>query len=290
MNYTYLHDGLEHWRQVSPDKIAIEMDETESLTYAALGDWSDGVAGRLIAAGVCPGDRVIVTGANAMAFVASAFGILKAGAIIVPLNDRFTGPELRYLIDFSGAAAIVADSGRQLLVESLGIAVPSISFAEIEDLRQAPCDEWRSIDAGSDPVAMIVFTSGSTGTPKGVMLSHSGQLGRFLEIMLFSPGLGPNTNAMMPMGIQAAPGTAWGFMFSSVIGGTFYFNSKYNAHKTLSTLVNKRIDFFNAVPLIYREVSKLPEFATADLSHLAFARCGGARLPTEVWNAWDARE
>ena len=235
LKYVYLHDGLEHWRRVSPDKIAVEMDQAESLTYAQLGDWSDGVAGRLIAAGVQPGDRVIVTGANAMAFIAAAFGTLKAGGIVVPLNDRFTATELRYLIEFSGAAAIVADAPRSHLAAGLELAVPLIDFAEVETLRHSACDSWRDVRLGADATAMIVFTSGSTGTPKGVMLGHAEQLGRYLEIMLFSPGLGPNTNAMMPMGIQAAPGTAWGYMFSSVIGGTFYFNSKYNAEKTLAT-------------------------------------------------------
>ena len=279
MKYAHLHDGLEHWRRVSPDKVAVEMDQAESLTYAELGDWSDGVASRLMESGVKSGDRVIVVGSNAMAFIASAFGTLKAGGVIVPLNDRFTVPELRYLIEFSEAAAIIADSPRYTLIESIGLPVPLIDFGEIEALRQAPGGDWKAVELPADAIAMIVFTSGSTGTPKGVMLSHADHLGRYLEIMLFSPGLGPNTNAMMPMGIQAAPGTAWGYMFSSVIGGTFYFNSKYNAHRTLATLVDKKINFFNAVPLIYKEVSRLPEFIDSDLSNLTFARCGARVCP-----------
>ena len=290
MKYTYLHDGLEHWRRVSPDKIAVEMDLTASVTYAELGDWSDGVAKCLADEGVKPGEHVVVIGSNSLAFIASAFGVLKAGAVVVPLNDRFTGPELRYLLEFSEAAAVIADGPRRSLIAELGLPVPMIGFDDVERLRNAEGCEWQAVDLPADAIAMIVFTSGSTGTPKGVMLSHADHLGRYLEIMLFSSGLGPNTNAMMPMGIQAAPGTAWGYMFSSVIGGTFYFNSKYNAHKTLATLVSKRVNFFNAVPLIYKEVSRLPEFADADLSDLTFARCGGARLPSETWQAWSDKD
>ena len=286
MKHTYLHDGLEHWRKVAPEKIAVEMDLTASLTYAELGDWSDGIARRLASEKVKPGDRVVLIGSNSLAFIASAFGILKAGATIVPLNDRFTGPELRYLIEFSEAAAVIADSPRYSLIAGLDMPVALIDLVEVERLRESGSCEWQEVDLPSDAIAMIVFTSGSTGTPKGVMLSHADHLGRYLEIMLFSPGLGPNTNAMMPMGIQAAPGTAWGYMFSSVIGGTFYFNSKYNAQITLTTLKEKRISFFNAVPLIYKEVSRLPEFSGADLSELTFARCGGARLPSETWQVW----
>ena len=286
LKYVYLHDGLEHWRTAAPDKIAVEMDLTASVTYAELGHWSDGVARRLAAGGVKAGDRVVVIGSNSLAFIASAFGVLKAGAVIVPLNDRFKGPELRYLIDFSGAAMVVADGPRHALIADLGLSIPLIDFEEVDRLRDAPTERWQPVELPADAIAMIVFTSGSTGTPKGVMLSHADHLGRYLELMLFSPGVGPDTNAMMPMGIQAAPGTAWGYMFSSVIGGTFYFNSKYNAQITLSTLVKKRISFFNAVPLIYKEISKLPEFAEADLSSLTFARCGGARLPSETWQAW----
>ena len=286
MKYANLHDGLEHWRDVSPGKVAVEMDLTSAVTYSQLGNWSDAVARRLVAEGAQPGDRVVVVGSNSLALIASAFGILKAGAIIVPLNDRFTASELLHLIKFSGAAIIIADGPRHALVAGLDLPLPLISFDEVEGLRNVLCDRWPPVHLAADAIAMIVFTSGSTGSPKGVMLSHADHLGRFLEMMLFSPGLGPNTNAMMPMGIQAAPGTAWGYMFSSVIGGTFYFNSKYDAAKTLRTLVEKRIDFLNAVPLIYKEISRLPEFAESDLSNLTFARCGGSRLPGETWSAW----
>ena len=286
LKYANLHDGLEHWRDVSPDKVAVEMDLASAVTYSQLGSWSDGVARRLAAEGVQPGDRIVVVGSNSLALIASAFGILKVGAIVVPLNDRFTAPELRHLIEFSGAAVVIADGPRQSLVASLNLPVPLLSFDEVNGLRDIAADRWHPVHLPANAIAMIVFTSGSTGSPKGVMLSHADHLGRFLEIMLFSPGLGPNTNAMMPMGIQGAPGTAWGYMFSSVIGGTFYFNSKYDAEKTLRTLIEKRIDFLNAVPLIYKEISRLPRFAQADLSNLTFARCGGSRLPSETWQAW----
>lgn len=287
LKYAYLHDGLEHWRRVTPDKPAVVMDQRHALTYAELGAWSDGVAQRLIGLGVSSGDRVVVVGANALTFVAAVFGVLKAGAIVVPLNDRYTASELKYLIQFSEAAAVIADGPRAAIVGELALPIPLLTYDDLDPLRDGTWQGWTAVERPAEPVAMIVFTSGSTGTPKGVMLGHTEQLGRYMEIMLFSPDLGPGTKAMMPMGIQAAPGTAWGYMFSTVIGGTFYFNSRYSAEQTLATLIDQRIDFFNAVPLIYKEVSRLPRFAEADLSALSFARCGGARLPSEVWSAWN---
>lgn len=281
-----LHDGLEYWRRNTPHKTAVVLDDTDTLSYEELGRWSDGIASQLMASGVEAGDRVGISAANSLEWVASAFAVLKCGAIIAPMNERFVADEFRYLIEFCEPSIIIADERRRETMASLAQTPPILAIENMGAYRSGPPDGWRPERVSSDAAAMIVFTSGSSGTPKGVVLSHDEQLGKFFEMTLGAPELGPDTRSLMPLGIQSAPGTAWGYLFSSTIGGTFYFMRRYSAEATLATLAEQRITTFVAFPLLYREVSNLPGFTSADLSSLTFARCGGATLPRDTWTRW----
>src|SRR6476620_4901307 len=121
----------------------------DRVTYAQLWDRATRVAGGLRAAGVQPGDRVANRLPNGNDWVYAFWGTLLAGAVVVPVNTRFAEPEVRYVVEDSGAAYVVEP----------GAPLPDGDPLEVTD--QAHTD-----------LAGIFYTSGTTGFPKGAMTTH----------------------------------------------------------------------------------------------------------------------
>ncbi|MBW6522661.1 AMP-binding protein [Sphingomonas sp. RHCKR47] len=284
-----LHDGVSYWARRRPRHPAIVIDDQPPLDYGTLDRWSDGIACRLQSMGVTPGDRVGVAAANCLAWPAVAIAILKAGGIITPFNDRLVGDELAYLAGYSDPRVIVADDTRAALLRQEGVAVPLLAFEELDADRGGGPAGWTPVRIESEAVAMIIFTSGSTARPKGAMMTHGNYLAKYMEMRLLDPRLGPDTRSLMPLGLHSSPGTPWGILFTTTLGGTLYATTKYQAAQTLRTLRDQRINFFLGVPMIYDQIAREPGFPEADLSALTFARVGGATPSPDMLATWRAK-
>ena len=126
-----MHDGLDYWARRSPEKVAVVLDQDQRLTYAELARWSDGVAEHLQKSGIGPCQNVAIAAANALAWVAAAFGVLKTGATIAPFNDHLLGEELAYLAEYSEASLIITDGARAARLDDAGVATARLAFDDI---------------------------------------------------------------------------------------------------------------------------------------------------------------
>ena len=106
-------DGLSYWARQAPGRPAIVFDGTDRVDYQTLDRWTDAAAHAHAAAGLRPGERIGIIGDNSLEWVVAAIGALKLGAVVVPLNNRFTPDELRYLIDDSGPVTVFADEAHR---------------------------------------------------------------------------------------------------------------------------------------------------------------------------------
>ena len=162
------------------------------LTYRELHERVTAVSGALIEAGVGPGDRVAVWAPNGSEWLLIALGTLGAGAALVPVSTRFTGPEALDVIGRSGARALFV-AGDFLGVDRLGELLRAAGPDGLERLGlvvQMPEELDVFLQAGSlaearrraaevrpGDVSDIMFTSGTTGRSKGAMTSHERSLG-----------------------------------------------------------------------------------------------------------------
>lgn len=283
-----LHDGLAYWARRAPNHGAAVFVGHGSLTYGELARWSDGVAQQLQKAGIVAGDNVAIAGANCLEWVAAAFGVLKAGGTLAPFNDRLLSEELAYLADYSEAKLIIADAPRAELLDRAGVSTARLALENLRELRNGPSQPLTEVRVDSANTAMLIFTSGSTARPKGAMMGHGNYLAKFMEMRLLAPELSPQTRSLMPFGLHSSPGLPWGILFTTTLGGTLYFVERYDAASTLRTLVDEQITFFIGVPMVYEQVSRLPEFSGSDLSRLSFARIGGATPLPETLERWRA--
>lgn len=151
--------------QREADNVAIEHADV-SVTYAQLRAMADGVAGRLRAAGVEPGDAVGVSVSRSPAMIAALLGVLTAGAGYVAIDPAYPPARLEYMIADSGIRVAVADESAAAQMAALGVStVPASGPFAIGDMTSP----------GSNPsdLAYVTYTSGSTGRPKGIRMSHA---------------------------------------------------------------------------------------------------------------------
>ncbi|MEV4643282.1 AMP-binding protein [Saccharopolyspora sp. NPDC049357] len=184
-----LPEHLRHWAKTRPDTIAISFYGRD-ITYAEYDELSDRFAGWLGERGVAAGDRVGVFLSNCPQFLIAMVGVLKAGAVHVPINPMFRGHELRYELDDAGVTVLLAQDEFADLVESVRGDTPvrHVAYTGLADLLTAEPDvpvpfeltaersDWADISASapaearpSDPdaLAALNYTGGTTGLPKG---------------------------------------------------------------------------------------------------------------------------
>ncbi len=156
-------------------KVALQRTEQEGLSrlsYRDLRALASSTARRLREAGVEPGDRVMLGGANHPAWPVAFFGILYAGATVVPVDAAIEPDVSRVLAEASKAKIFLSDEKVRRRVED---STPGVAFWDLLDvLVPGPgLDEAPSREVASDDVAALIYTSGTTGSPKGVMLTHA---------------------------------------------------------------------------------------------------------------------
>ncbi len=156
-------------RQVAetPDAPAVT-DGAVMLTYAQLNGRADRFALDVIGRGVRPGDAVGVLVERSIETVTTVLGLMKAGAVYVPLDARYPADRIRHVLADTGATLVVTDeaSEPQLPADAADVFVIG-STPRGEEQREAPGVGVRSGDA-----AYVMYTSGSTGVPKGIVVTH----------------------------------------------------------------------------------------------------------------------
>jgi long-chain acyl-CoA synthetase len=145
----------------------------EKLTYRELHGWalfwSHSLAGR----GISPGDRVLLWGPNSAGWIASFWGILLRGAIVVPMDSAASPDFVQRVINDAGVKLILR--GRQQA--ELPGAPPSMVINDLRDVSATPPPSFETgLDSGAastrSTIAEILYTSGTTGEPRGVVLTH----------------------------------------------------------------------------------------------------------------------
>jgi long-chain acyl-CoA synthetase len=242
------------------------------VDYAQLDRASAHVAARLAAEGIRPGDRVGLMAPNVPEFVAAYYGILRAGAVVVPLDTELKRDELRFMLADAGASLLI--SWRELRATGAAPAwfVAPGSFFD-EGAPASPLAAHVERDPGD--TAVILYTSGTTGQPRGVELTHA-NLAHNARTMATLFGFGPGDAVLGALPLSHAFGQTCTLNAALLAGARVVLVSKAEWVDGVTVLVG--------VPSLYAAL--LGGAGDATPPRLCIA--GGAPLAPELIDAWEA--
>ncbi|WP_328923834.1 long-chain fatty acid--CoA ligase [Streptomyces sp. NBC_00190] len=292
---TNLALNLARTAAANPDGTAIQLDGL-ALDYRSLDERSARVAGWLAAQGVGPGDRVAILLPNIPHFAVAYYGILRAGAVAVPMNPLLKSAEIGYGAGDCGARLILA-WGPALAEAGAAAAELGIDCVDVtaEDFGAAlaatvPCTEV--VDRDTDDLAVLLYTSGTTGRPKGARLTHG--------------NLGSNTATVARMLKMSASDTVFGGLpFFHVFGQTCGLNAavltgarvtllpRFDAAKALEILSRDHVTVMEGVPTMFLGLLAAADAngstgLTGDSSALRLCVTGGSAMPVEVLHRFES--
>ena len=244
------------------------------------------VAVGLAGLGVEPGDRVVVLTMNTPEVFVGYHAIWRAGAVVTPVIFLQTPPELRHILEDSGARAAIVSPELLPLIEAAsdGLDLRLIVIGEVPDgVAATTFGELERAEPGSivpradDDLAALLYTGGTTGRAKGVMLSHHGlwEAGRGLDLVARSMG---TTRTLLPLPLSHAYG------LNVLVSGLHSAQQQvlvmqrwFDPQGWLELVSAHRLESSPVVPSMMQMLLDQP-YAEHDLSSLQTFGCGGAPL------------
>jgi fatty-acyl-CoA synthase len=297
-----------------PDKPFIVYYDSP-LSYARFRQDCERVAGWLQQdCGVKAGDRVLLYMQNSPQWVIAYYAILRANAVVVPINPMNRTEELRHYVSDSGAStALVAQDlypqiaplrGGKEGLRHLGVAAYSDYLSERTDLALPPfvaapresitgpgVTLWHEIlgqgrqpgphTAGPDDLCVMPYTSGTTGQPKGCMHTHRSVMSTLVGgVQWFSRTQDAVYLSVLPFfHVTGMAGSMNGPIFA---GATIVILSRWDRDVAAQCIQRQRIGIWQAISTMVVDFLSNPHLGEYDLSSLQGVRGGGAAMPEAI--------
>ncbi|WP_426565948.1 long-chain-fatty-acid--CoA ligase [Angustibacter sp. McL0619] len=274
-----------------PDHIALRLNE-QTISYQQLAEASERVAGLLVANGVTPGDRVAVMLPNVPEFALVYYGVLRVGAVVVPMNPLLKAREIAYYLSDSQARVVfaspaAADEVVKALPEDVGtstIVVEPDSFAKLLS------DQDRVdtvVDRAAEDTAVVLYTSGTTGQPKGAELTHANLVSNAEVTQSDLVQLTGDDLVFGGLPLFHSFGQTCTLNVSMAAGATLLLLPRFNAAAAAELSATYGVTVFAGVPTMYAALVGLEE--APRLPDLRTCISGGAALPVEVLHRFEEK-
>jgi long-chain acyl-CoA synthetase len=301
---------LEHQAILAPDRVALTCRDV-NVTYGQLNARASQIAAGLAALGIQPGDHVALSCPNVPWFPMAYYGILKAGAVVVPLNVLLKPREIAYHLQDSDAKALLVFEGtpelpmaqmaragcdeagcRNLVVMTLDPAAPapvspSLTLGQLMHA-QPPAFDTRA--RRPEDTAVMLYTSGTTGQPKGAELTHANMtMNAICSREMFAPGArGGLSQDVHLITLPLFHSTAQTCQMNAGIyaGSRLVLLPRFEPKGVLETMQREQVGFWIGVPTMYwallKQIDAEGGSPGAIAEHLRVCASGGAPMPVEV--------
>ena len=290
----------------------------ERVSYEAFARAALAIAAVLQEAGLQKGDRVTIAMRNLPEWPAAVFGCVLSGGIATLLNAWWTGPELEYGLNDSGAKVAMVDRERleriaghlhicpalqRIFVSRAGEEVAHPKVVKLETVIGA-ANSWKelpiwplpSVPLDAEDDATILYTSGTTGKPKGAVGTHRNscsavmarpyiQARNFLRRGEQLPALDPNApqkSVLLVVPLFHTTGFHASLLPLMAAGGKAVLMHKWDPELAMQLIERERINATGGVPTIAWQLVEHPAFGKYDLSSLESVAYGGAPAATEL--------
>jgi malonyl-CoA/methylmalonyl-CoA synthetase len=257
----------------APERPALGDAAGRWLTYGELDARSRIVAARLAAAGLQPGERLLLCAAASLDVAVAYVAAQRLGLVVVPANTAYTRRELDHIVDVARpAGAIVDEDERAGWMQ--GARVVCRPDVDLEDGPEPPLDR-----AQRDDPALIIFTSGTTGAPKGAVLS-SGNLLAGAEALRIAWRWTAADRLVLALPLFHVHGLGVGLHGTLTAGASAVLLPKFGVDEVLDAVGDERVTLFFGVPTMYERFAASPR--CGELARLRLCVSGSAALPERL--------
>ncbi len=278
------------------EKIAVRTTAGEEVSYAALAAGVNRAGNVLRAAGIAPGERVLMMIKDCPAFLYVFWGAIKAGIVPVPINTLLRAPDYAYMIEDSGCSAVVYSPefaaeveqalgalderpGLALLTEGEGDSLASRMSAAAETLEAVPA---RATDE-----CFWLYSSGSTGRPKGAVHLHRSMVVTSQLYGVETLGVSEDDVCFSAAKLFFAYGLGNAMTFPLWVGASaVLYDARPTPESTFETIERFRPTLYFGVPTLYAAQLQALEGQPRDLSSLRYCVSAGEALPADIYQRW----
>ena len=288
MNVRYL---IERSVKAHPDRTALVFGD-KRLTFSELDNRVNRLANGLLELGIKKGDRVGMLMKNCAEFIETDFALSKTGIVRVPLNARLTGKDHLFMLNDSGAIALIFGEDFSEIVEAIQpvlntvktlIRVPSGASEyrvqevfDYEDIIKKSLLTAPAGDLEAEDLHTLFYTSGTTGKPKGVMLTQRSWATVAINLIL---DYGPFTQDDVLLNTQPLSHGAGLFVLPFFIkGATNVLIPEFNPVQVFETIEREQVTVLKLVPTMIYQLLESPDKDRYDLSSLQSIIYGGSPI------------
>jgi fatty-acyl-CoA synthase len=256
---------------IFPDKVGAR-DLTRAMTFKRWNERACRLANALHGLGLLKGDRIAVLAYNCVEWVEFYAGAAKAGLVVVPINFRLVGPEIRYIVENCGAAAFIVQDELLGAIETIrdslsirdanyivfGPGKCPAGYRPYEDLLAAARDREPEVRVEPGETWALMYTSGTTGRPKGAIRSHraSAHLSLITDVEM-GFGRGDTAYLVMPMCHANSLFFFGAFLFCGATCA-IYSRKSFDPEHFLRSISEAGATFSSLVPTHYLMMLGLP--------------------------------
>jgi malonyl-CoA/methylmalonyl-CoA synthetase len=263
-----LYDVLAAGFPADRAKPAFLLSDGAAVSYAQLEAGAAVVAGHLVAEGVQPGDRVGLQVEKSVDAVMIYLGVLKAGAVFLPLNSAYTPAEVAYFVGDAEPAVFVIDAAAFMA----------------EARKAAPLAE--AVERNDSQLASLIYTSGTTGRSKGAMLSH-GALAANAMALHEAWGFTPDDVLLHALPIFHVHGLFVAMHCAFLSGAPMVWLPKFDDAQVLAGLARSTV--MMGVPTFYTRLLANPAFARESTANVRVFISGSAPLLESTFAEFEQR-
>lgn len=248
------------------------------ITAAELEERSRRVAGRLAAAGLEPGDRMVTSAETSANLVVAHVAALRLGLVVVPVNGAYREREIAHIVrDARPSAALVDDRERGEWITRAAAPARVLVFAPSVDLTDGQPPTLDACAPGD--AAMLCYTSGTTGTPKGALLSHGNVLASPAALQL-SWRWEPDDRLVLALPLFHMHGLGVGLHGTLLSGASVVLQPRFDPDAVLDAAQAEHATLFFGVPTMYDRLARSGR--VGELSALRLCVSGSAPLPADL--------